>query len=76
LRGGLEYLFGMALCNAGYRAFTQYNAIVFNNLVHGLRKGLVSTKVGDYALWRQRVATVANLGALRKRANRFGSFSV
>jgi hypothetical protein len=40
----------VALCNAGYGAFTQHNAIVFNNLVHGLRKGLVSTKVRDYAL--------------------------
>jgi hypothetical protein len=49
---------------------------VFNNLVHGLRKGLVSSKVGDHALQRERAATVANLGALRKRANRFGSFSV
>ena len=40
----------MALCNAGYDAFTQHNAIVLNELVHGLGKGLVSTKVGYCAL--------------------------
>ena len=36
--------------DARYGAFTQYNAIVLNEFVHGLGKGLVSTEVGDYAL--------------------------
>lgn len=40
----------MALGNARYGAFTQNNAVVFDNLVHGLCEGLVGTKVGDYAL--------------------------
>ena len=48
--GGLKYLSGMALGNAGYGAFTQHNAIVLNEFVHCLGKGLVSTEVADYAL--------------------------
>ena len=49
-RGCLKYLSGMTLGDARYSAFTQYNAIVLNEFVHGLGKGLVSTEVGDYAL--------------------------
>ena len=75
-RGCLKYPFGMTLCNAGYSAFAQHNPIVLNDLVHGLRKGLVSSEVGDYALQRARAATVADLGALRKRSDGFGAVSV
>ena len=49
-RGRLKYLFGMALGDAGNGAFTEHDAIVLNEFVHGLGKGLVSTEVGDYAL--------------------------
>ena len=41
-RGRLKYLSGMALGDARYRAFTQCNAIVLNEFVHCLGKGLVS----------------------------------
>ena len=75
-RGCLAYCLGMALCNAGNGAFTQHNAIVLNELVHRLREGLVSTKVGDYALQRQRTATIADLGAFGKRSDCFGARSV
>lgn len=71
----LKYPFGMALCNAGNGAFTQHHTIVLNDFVHGLRKGLVSTKVGDYALQRHRAATIADLGAFGKSTDCFGAFS-
>ena len=66
----------MTLCNAGNGAFTQHYAIVFNELVHGLREGLVSTKIGDHALQRQRTATIADLGAFGKCPDGFGARSV
>lgn len=75
-RGCLKYPFGMALGNAGYGAFTQHNAVVLNEFVHGLGKGLVSTKVGYRALQRARAAAVAHLGAFGKRANSFRAVSV
>ena len=49
-RGCLKDPFGMALGDAGNGAFTQHNAVVLNEFVHGLGKGLVSAKVGYCAL--------------------------
>lgn len=74
-RGCLKYRSGVALGDAGNRAFTHNNAIVFNDLVHGLCKGLIGTKVGDYALQWARAGAVAHLGALDKRADSFGAVS-
>ena len=48
--GGLEYLFGMSLGNAGNGAFTHHDTVVFHDFVHGLCEGLVSAEVGHYAL--------------------------
>jgi len=49
-RCALKYRFGMTLGDAGDGAFTQHNAIVLDDFVHRLGKGLISTEVGDYAL--------------------------
>jgi hypothetical protein len=49
---------------------------VFNNLVHGLCKGLVSAKIGHYALERARAASAADLGASRERADSFAAIPV
>jgi hypothetical protein len=41
-----------------------------------LRKGFVGAEVGHYALERARAAAVADLGALRKRADSFAAISI
>lgn len=75
-RGCFKYPFGMALGDAGNGAFAQNHPVVLNEFVHGLGKGLIGTEVGDHALERARAATVAHLGALGKRADRFRAVSV
>src|SRR3989304_5409122 len=74
--GRLEYVFGVSLGNAANGALAQDDAVVFNQFVHHLGKGQVSSKVGDCALQRARTAPVADFGALCKGANPLGSMTI
>jgi hypothetical protein len=66
----------MSFGDAGNGAFTQHDTVVFDHFIHGLRKGLVGNEIGHYALERVRAATVADLSALRERAESFAAFPV
>ena len=62
--------------DASYGALSQQDAVVFDQLVHDLGKGLVSPKVGHHALKRARAAAMPDFGALRKRAQPFARAAV
>ena len=67
---------GVAFGDAGDGAFAQYDTVVFNELVHGLCKGLVRAKVGHDPLEWARAASVLHLGTLRKRPDPFAALTV